>query len=280
LKAPFLRGPVTIVGVDRQYELSRGSLIIGRSPTADIVIDDPLVSRMHARVVLRDDSAVIEDLNSTNGVYLDGARLPFGLQPLREGDRVLIGTNELSFFSAASVRPFRLRTEEATPRVSPPATGSSARPTIENIPPTDRANVGQLVARLAERFNRAGNSEEATRVVSAHLHRVLWGVTSGTVEAAPNLIHEAARQAMQVFGWTQNPAWIDYVFELHLAANSLLSEDGLAAVEVAVQSARGREFDVALLRTYIAALEDKANRLNLVQQARLLRLHILLRSMG
>jgi hypothetical protein len=47
-----------------------------------------------------------------------------------------------------------------------------------------------------------------------------------------------------------------------------------------VQSARGREFDVALLRTYIAALEDKANRLNLVQQARLLRLHILLRSMG
>lgn len=279
--SPFLNGAITVVTADGQYELAQGSLTVGRSEGADIVIDDPLVSRLHARVALRDGAVVIEDMGSTNGVYLDGVRLPATPQPLREGDRVLIGTHELSFFSAASVRPFRMRAEEeATPRVRPPVTASNVRPTIENIPPTDRADVGELVARLAERFNRAGNSAEATRVLSGHLHRVLWGVTTGAVAGLPNLIDEASRQAMQVFSWTQNPAWIDYVFELHLAAGSVTSEDTLVALESAALTEKGRAFDAGLLQAYIGALQAKVDGLNLMQQARLLRLHILQRSLS
>ncbi|MFZ5895138.1 MAG: FHA domain-containing protein [Myxococcota bacterium] len=269
---------MTIVAADQQHELVQGSLTVGRSPNADFVIEDALVSRFHARVVVRDDGVVIEDLNSTNGVYMDGIRLPPAAQRLREGDRVLIGTHELSFFSGGNVRSLKMRSEEATPRVLPP--GSVARTLVasEQIPPTDRADVGELVSRLAERFKRAGKSADATRVLSAHLHQVLWGITTGSIDAIPSLVEEASRQAMQLFAWTENPAWIDYVIELHLAIRRVLSEDALAAIEAAALAPKGKGFDAPLLRTYIGALESRGEGLSLMEQARVLRLYILHRS--
>ena len=86
-------------------ELREGSLLAGRLPECDVMIDDGLVSRMHARISVRDDSVVVEDLHSTNGVYVNGARITHSAL-LREGDRLLIGTTEISLFEA---RPRRAR---------------------------------------------------------------------------------------------------------------------------------------------------------------------------
>jgi hypothetical protein len=61
-----------------------------------VTIEDPLVSRHHARIVLEGDRAVLYDLNSRNGVKVNGqaCREP---TELKDGDRLRIGTQELVF---------------------------------------------------------------------------------------------------------------------------------------------------------------------------------------
>jgi FHA domain len=61
--------PVVDVGTVVRLE---GGVMIGRSPTSDVVLDDPFVSQTHARVVLRGQLHYVEDLGSTNGTYVNG----------------------------------------------------------------------------------------------------------------------------------------------------------------------------------------------------------------
>jgi hypothetical protein len=69
-----------------------GEIRIGRSPTCAISIpDDTFVSGTHARIFPFDGSTWVEDLNSTNGSHLNGARLS-APQPLAKGDRLQIGS--------------------------------------------------------------------------------------------------------------------------------------------------------------------------------------------
>lgn len=73
-------------GVDRE-------MLIGRSRSCDIVLDDPTVSRRHARLIHRDGRWVLQDLASTNGTHLNGRRI--GRCELRVGDLLLLGSSAL-----------------------------------------------------------------------------------------------------------------------------------------------------------------------------------------
>ena len=66
-----------------------GELLVGRHHSCDVVLDEPSVSRKHARLVFRDGSWVLQDLESTNGTIVNGAFV--GRCALRPGDRVLLG---------------------------------------------------------------------------------------------------------------------------------------------------------------------------------------------
>ncbi len=75
-------------------------MVIGRSPECHITIEDPLVSRRHARIVLVEGVAPeIVDLGSRNGVRVNGDRID-GTRALTHGDRVRLGTQELVFYRA------------------------------------------------------------------------------------------------------------------------------------------------------------------------------------
>ena len=67
-----------------------GPVIIGRSPSSDIVVDEPYVSATHARFTLQGPALVLEDLGSTNGTTVNDHLIA---QPvtLRDGDEVQIG---------------------------------------------------------------------------------------------------------------------------------------------------------------------------------------------
>lgn len=65
------------------------TLRIGRSPSADIVLDDASVSRRHAVVVHRGGHAVLLDDRSLNGVFVNGERI--GEAVLADGDGIAIG---------------------------------------------------------------------------------------------------------------------------------------------------------------------------------------------
>ncbi len=68
----------------------RGGVVIGRAPACEVRLDDPLVSRRHARVVSSGHRAAIEDLGSANGLYVNGRRA-HGVTPLRPGDVIQLG---------------------------------------------------------------------------------------------------------------------------------------------------------------------------------------------
>jgi hypothetical protein len=68
---------------------------IGRTPENDIQIDTVHVSRRHAVLLSNSDHCIVEDLNSTNGVLVNGRRI--GRQLLQDGDTVMIGKTEFRY---------------------------------------------------------------------------------------------------------------------------------------------------------------------------------------
>ena len=79
------------------FPLDQGRHEIGRSPDAEIFLDDVTVSRSHA-IVTRDESGVvIEDLGSLNGTYVNRRRVDKAT--LEDGDEVQIGKYRLTLLS-------------------------------------------------------------------------------------------------------------------------------------------------------------------------------------
>ena len=70
----------------------RSDLTIGRKDDNSIVLADQHVSGNHAKIIVRNDSLFIEDLNSTNGTYLNGNKIS-GKMKLTNKDEIKIGTS-------------------------------------------------------------------------------------------------------------------------------------------------------------------------------------------
>lgn len=64
-------------------------LVIGRGPTCDVVLADRSVSREHARLFFRDGTWIVQDLDSTNGTFVNGQ--PVGRSQLAPGDHIRLG---------------------------------------------------------------------------------------------------------------------------------------------------------------------------------------------
>ena len=73
-----------------------GGVTIGRSPEADVRIEDRFASGIHCRIHTRGNAYYVEDLDSTNGTYLNGADL-HGEAALGDMDEIRIGDTEFRF---------------------------------------------------------------------------------------------------------------------------------------------------------------------------------------
>ncbi len=79
------RGPKT----GMTYVLPEGNTTVGRHPESDIFLNDVTVSRQHCRFVVDDGGLTVEDSGSTNGTYVNDARVDQAT--LKAGDEVLVG---------------------------------------------------------------------------------------------------------------------------------------------------------------------------------------------
>ncbi len=110
------------------YELNKGIITLGRDITNDIVINDPEVSRHHARLTQTGTGYTLEDLGSTNGTFVNGQRLT-GARVLANGDMVGLGeTVTLAYeaFADAYAEPGRGAT--MVNQAQPQAPGYGAPP--------------------------------------------------------------------------------------------------------------------------------------------------------
>jgi Protein of unknown function (DUF3662)/FHA domain len=91
------RAQTALLMVDgRRVVLGPQGATIGRGRQADVVLDDPNVSRQHAEIRPRGGSWVITDLQSTNGSQVNGRRIQ-GPEVLRPGDEIELGASLITF---------------------------------------------------------------------------------------------------------------------------------------------------------------------------------------
>jgi len=105
-EAEVVREVVTLTVDGQPHELTKRRVLVGRSRECDIQLADPNVSRRHAE--LRQEGATywIVDLDSTNGIEVNGERT--SRSKLEPGDRITLGSTELTFErgpNADAVRP-------------------------------------------------------------------------------------------------------------------------------------------------------------------------------
>lgn len=90
-----------IVDIDGQrYILTGPVTVLGRGSEADIVVDDPGVSRRHLEIRVTPTGTVAIDLGSTNGTFVEGHRVQAAT--LVDGNTVTIGRTRILFWTAAS----------------------------------------------------------------------------------------------------------------------------------------------------------------------------------
>jgi type II secretory pathway predicted ATPase ExeA len=83
-----------------ERELRPGRLVIGRTADNDMQIDSKFISRHHCQIVTQSNSCLIEDLNSTNGIYVNAKRVR--RHNLNDGDVVLVGQHEIMYIDERS----------------------------------------------------------------------------------------------------------------------------------------------------------------------------------
>lgn len=88
------------------FFIDKDRLSIGRDPHNDVRIDDPAVSREHAAILSVGNDCIIEDAGSSNGTYVNGARI--GRQILRHGDVLHFGAYHLRFVNPRALSEVNL----------------------------------------------------------------------------------------------------------------------------------------------------------------------------
>jgi hypothetical protein len=130
-----------------------------------MVLVEEMVSRRHARILLKETVISIEDLGSTNGTFVNGERIE--KSTLKEGDRILIGTSILKVVPATNASPKRENLEAVAERASQRRQGRSSEDaprmsgSLEEIPLPDLLQLfgtsrksGVLVVRSEARLGR------------------------------------------------------------------------------------------------------------------------------
>lgn len=80
-----------------RHQISRSTLVLGRSTEADVRVDDPGVSRKHCEIRVGSPS-VVQDLGSTNGIVVDGQHTLRAT--LRDGSRIVVGSTTIVYRQA------------------------------------------------------------------------------------------------------------------------------------------------------------------------------------
>jgi Inner membrane component of T3SS, cytoplasmic domain len=125
--------------------LNKEHLVVGRAPTCDLCLDDVHVSRTHAALIQRDGTTLVQDLGSSCGTFVNGARVT-SLRVLHPGDVVAFAGIQLQLGGIASLGD---------------DTGPLPALTVEAIvgatrPPTVTYDVGQ---QRAEAINNVGQNQ-------------------------------------------------------------------------------------------------------------------------
>lgn len=163
--------------------LDQPALTIGRDPQCAIMIQSAYVSRLHARIELRDEGAVVVDLGSRNGLLLNNAPVKQSAR-LRAGDVIAIGDATIEVLAGTTVGE---RTQTLSPRQEEQPVAPD-RLTVDSRTYEVRVGAQPLERRLsAQEFKLLSYLYEHRDRVCARLElgNAIWGAHNWD----PNMLH-------------------------------------------------------------------------------------------
>ncbi len=174
----------------REIPLPLGRLVIGRAESCELPIDDPLVSRQHAALVVANDGVTAEDLGSRNGIRVNGERIE-RTKALMPGDVLLVGQ---STFTLGLGR-------------------DAVTDTIEQAS-TQRLPAFGLIGILGEKALALGRADEAERLLGPQIELLIDELAQGKRVDAP-AIDQACTFSLQLAALFGTGKWVDVVFRIH-----------------------------------------------------------------
>lgn len=138
-----------------EIQLKSGTNLLGRGPASDFTINDASVSGSHCQIILSDAGAVIKDLGSTNGTFINHA--PVQMAALRPGQRIHLGSVEMLFESDIPV---------AAPAVSRAIPVALAKPPEAQSAPPKAVPVARLAINRSQPEGTPATAPPIARPIS------------------------------------------------------------------------------------------------------------------
>lgn len=251
--------------LQHDLELGEGQFAVGRNASCQLSLDDPLVSRRHALLIVSRDGVTIEDLQSRNGVLVNGKRIE-GLVAVVGGDKILIGGQEMILLETRGIPAGNITsvggakmTLSKFEAVRPPVDDEGS---VAPAQPSDFGAEASMVRRLdgfrvlggvAEKALAMGRAEEAERLLASALAEVLEAGRGGRSIPA-SLAEQAARLSAKLATATGKGAWADFVIELYSVQKCPAPAQVIDELYSALRKVTS--IDVGMLRSYIEMLRE------------------------
>jgi hypothetical protein len=214
----------------QEFDLPRGITVIGRSLDCNLTIEDPLVSRQHASIIVDDEGGSVEDMGSRNGVRVNGLQVR-GATPLRDGDRVRIGTQDFVFCRVDPLGKAHSKTTGVLRLCAkcrlPYPREMVACPNCEATEQTDEETLSgsfgsenqtawsvQLLVEALERaltLGRLSDAERIARRATAQVEELV--VAGGAIDT--KALAALAAQAVATTLATNDPTWVLWAIDIY-----------------------------------------------------------------
>ncbi len=226
--------------------LRQGETLLGRANSCGIIIPSEKASRRHAKITVDGSKVYIEDLGSTNGVFVNEEQI---------ASRTLLDLRDTVRIGDVTIRLVHLDEMKRTRRGDHPAPGALQHPRSSAAVATKQAHAFDVVGPLIEKMLTLGRRDEAERLLRTPLQRILAQVEEGgSIEES--ITSAAANYAVRVGEATGSPQWIDAVVRIHMLLARTLP---IAVVDDLYRVLRNvKGIDCAALRQYVQRLESSS----------------------
>ena len=249
--------------------LRRGETLLGRASDCGIVVPSEKASRKHAKLVVDESGVYVEDLKSTNGVFVNDEQVTKQLK-LRLRDTIRIGDVTMRLVHLDDMK--RTRRGDPLPAGIPDEAGHAGNRGAGGM--TKQASAFDVVGPLVDKMLTLGRTDEAERLLRPPMQRILEGVQSGG-GAAEGVTSAAASYAVRLAEASGDAEWIDWAVKIHsLLARTL----PIAVVDDLYRVLRSvRDIDRPALREYVERLEARAGEMGPTERFALKRISGLVR---
>jgi predicted component of type VI protein secretion system len=247
--------PFRLRHLQHNFELGQGEFVIGRSAECQLALDDPLVSRKHALLIVGADSVVIKDLGSRNGVVVNGTKIDTS-RILLDGDRVVIGSQEMTLVAWQRDPNYMARRRTGSQTLS-----SLVPPHLQNQGDASkdlskRVDSFPLLSTLADKALALGRPEDAERILASLLADILRQLQDDRVFPTET-VDQAAQYGVRLASGTGKGSWVDYVVALYTAVRRPCPAPLVDELHTVVRKTSAVNLDA--LRTYVDLLRDQSS---------------------